>query len=343
MKKVLAMLLAAMLVISTSITAFGADFEDVMNRIETATKYAYGNVDSFDVSSSKDFNIYVKSFEDSEKYEKAYKASVKAALDEGTLTSGNLALAVENLAIIGEDVENFEGYNLLKLFTSTDVSAYADNKYYYTYAINAASLLGEDDYAKKLCDQFVTYYTMGTGTDFWGGYGTSADDLAMFIIGVGEYAQDYQDYIDDALKLLETYYTSEGYDNYGANADSTALALAAYSVLEDKEKADEVYQLLEKFYDETTGGYKGAYDSYYSTASAVYGLEYYLYLSDFNFDIEEDTTEAETTTSATKNEESTTKKNTSKTSPNTGSTSLLATGSAIALAGALILVAKRRK
>jgi LPXTG-motif cell wall-anchored protein len=353
MKKVLAMLLAVMLVISTSITAFGADFEDVMDRIDSGVKYAFdGNYskNGYDVNSSKNFNILVKSFADTEKYESAYKQSVKKALDEGTLTGGNLALAIENLAYIGEDVEDFEGYNLVKLFTSTDVTAYSYNAYYYTYAIETASLLGEDDYAKKLCDQYLTYYTMGTGTDFWGGYGTSPDDLAMFVIGIGNYADDYKTYVDDALTLLETYYTDDGYSNYGANADSTALALGAYSVVENKEKADSVYELLEKFYDESTGGYKSDYDSYYSTADAVYGLEYYLYLADFDFSYEdpteEDTTskQQETTTKQTTTATTKTNKNTSKTSPNTGNTTAYSVGGALILvAGTMIVLAKKKE
>jgi LPXTG-motif cell wall-anchored protein len=357
MKKVLATLLAVMLVISTSITAFGADFEDVMDRIDSGVKYAFdGNYskDGYDVSTSKNFNILVKSLADTEKYENAYKQSVKKALDEGTLTGSNLALAVENLAYIGEDIEDFEGYNLVKLFTSTDVTAFSDNAYSYTYAIETASLLGEDDYAKKLCDQYLTYYTMGTGTDFWYGYGTSPDDLSMFVIGLSYYADDYKDYIDDALKLLETYYTEDGYSNYGANADSTALALAAYSAVGDKDKADSVYELLEKFYDESTGGYKSDYDSYYATADAVYGLEYYLYVADFDFPYE-DSTEKETTTQKTTEkttkadttkEVTTTasKKNTSKTSPNTGNTTAFAVGGAVLLAvGTMIALAKKRE
>lgn len=350
MKKFLAALLAVMLVMTTSITAFGADFEDVMEKIDSGIAYAFdGNYgkDGYDVSSSKNFNIYIKSFADTDKYEAAYLASVKEALDNGTCTGGTLALVVQNLLLLGEDVESFEGYNLVNLFTQTDVTAYAANPYYYTYAIETALYLFEDDYAKKLCDQYLTYYTMGTGTDFWGGYGTSPDDLAMFVIGIGQYADGYEAYIEDALKLLETYYTADGYSNYGANADSTAFALAAYSVVENKEKADEVYDLLQKFYDESTGGYKTEYDPYIATADAVFGMEYYIYISDFNFE-EETTAPAETTTAKAKAETTTekVKTNSSKTSPDTGSGTVMVmafSALAILFAGIEITLSKKRK
>ncbi len=66
---------------------------------------------------------------------------------------------------------------------------------------------------------------MGAGTDFWGGWGTSADDLSVFIITLSTYYEEYTAYIEDALTLLKAYNTDAGYDNYGANANSTALAL----------------------------------------------------------------------------------------------------------------------
>lgn len=349
MKKVLAVLLAMMLVMSASITAFGADFEDVLEKIDSGIAYAFdGNYgkNGYDVSASKNFNIYVKSFADTDKYAAAYTASVKEALDNGTCTGGTLALVIQNLMYLGEEVENFEGYNLVKLFTETDVTAYASNAYYYTYAIETAYLLGEDAYAKKLCDQYLTYYTMGTGTDFWSGYGTSPDDLGMFIIGIGQYAEDYEAYLDDALKLLDTYYTADGYTNYGtANADSTALALAAYSIAGDKEKADQAYDLLQKFYDETTGGYKADYDPYYATADAVFGMEYYLLLSDFNLEEEpETTTKTEKTAATTKAAADKTKSDKSKTSPETGNGSVFAfSAAAILAAGAAIALSKKRE
>lgn len=350
MKKVLAALLAVMLVMTTSITAFGADFDDVAQRMESGAFYAFDDtygLSGFDVSASKDFNIYVKSFSDTDKYAGIYISSVKEALGNGTCTDGILALVIENFLYLDEDVEDFYGYNLVKLFTDTDVTAYASNAYYYTYAIETASILGEDDYAKKLCDQYLTYYTMGTGTDFWSGYGTSPDDLAMFVIGIGQYAEDYKDYVDDALKLLETYYTADGYSNYGANADSTALALAAYSVVGNKEKADQVYDLLQKFYDESTGGYKSDYDPHYATADAVYGMEHYLPLSDLNMDFPDDpevtekTEKSENSVSTTKADES---KNSAKKSPKTGSSSVFAfSAAAIFTAGAAIALSKKRK
>ena len=60
MKKITAALLCVMLVISTSVTAFGATKNDVKEKIETAVAFAFdGNYskNGYDVSASK--NLYI--------------------------------------------------------------------------------------------------------------------------------------------------------------------------------------------------------------------------------------------------------------------------------------------
>ena len=100
--------------------------------------------------------------------------------------------------------------------------------YTYMYATDIAFLLDLDALGKQLCDAVAAKYTKGVGTDFWSGYGTSPDDLAVFIITLSAYYDEYEELIEDAVTLLKSYNTDAGYDNYGANANSTALALAAY-------------------------------------------------------------------------------------------------------------------
>ena len=273
MKKVLATLLAVMLVIATSITAFGATISDVEQKEKSAISYAYDNnygVNGYDVIGSKYVNYSLRAGAKADSFKAGYMASVNSAITDSSITPTQLALAVQNYVLMGENVTN----DMKNAFEATAPTSYFG--YDFTYAAQAAKLLDNAQLVDDICDDLVTYYTMGVGTDFWGGYGTSADDLSMFILALVNDQNKYQSYIDDALTLLETYYTPNGYDNYGANADSTALALAVYSALGDKDKADAIYNILiDEFYDQTTGGFKAAYDPYYATEDAVYGMSFY--------------------------------------------------------------------
>ncbi|MCD7723543.1 MAG: hypothetical protein LUH82_06290 [Clostridiales bacterium] len=307
MKKVLASLLALMLLICASITAFGATSTDVKEIISAAVKYAFPydgaqKTDGYSVDTSKYFLMHVKSGEDVSAYESAYFDSLKAALDSGSLTGlGSLSMAMQIMYYLDIDAADFQGYNLIEMFSSTDVTAIDYNPYYYAYACETASLYELDDFGKSLCDALIsTYYTPGTGTDYWGGWGTSADDLSSFLIALAPYSADYGEYIEDALALLETYLADTGYGyGYGdSNADSTAMALAAYSALGQEEKASSVYELLiTNFYDSETGGFTSDYDPYYATSDAVYALEYYAALLSGG-EASESTTAADETTTA---------------------------------------------
>lgn len=285
MRKVLATLLAVMLIMTASITAFGATKSDVETKIKSAAQFAldgsYG-ADGYNAGNTRYFLLYLRAGRDADEYAQAYLASVKDALDSGTLAGvGSLGLTLSIMDLLGVDASDFEGYNLVELFEATDVTENEFSPYNYIYAIEAAAVYGLDGYAKQLCDQLVTYYEIGEGTDFWGGYGTSPDDLAMFVLGLAPYAQSYAEYINDALILLETYNSVDGYISYGeANADSTAYALAAYSTLNNKEMADAAYDKLMLFYDDETGGFIASYDEYISTVDALFGMEGYMKLID---------------------------------------------------------------
>ncbi|MDE7124110.1 MAG: NPXTG-anchored protein, partial [Eubacterium sp.] len=294
----------------------------------------------------------VKSGADVSAYKAVWLASVKAALDDGSLTGvGNLGLALCIMNQLDVDARNFEGYNLVDLFEKTDVSDNNYSAYNYMYATEAAAVYGLDDYAKALCDEILTYYTIGSGTDFWGGWGTTVDDLGAFIITLSVLADDYAEYIEDAFKLIETENTDEGYLSYGvANADSTAYALAAYSTVGNKAMADAAYDKLMLFYDNETGGFTAAYDEYYATADAIFGMEYYLDIADADKPANEPATEqpAEMPTEAPADGEVTEKDTESKAeevkkSPATGA----ATGTALALAvmlmsGSAAVVVKKK-
>lgn len=321
MKKITAALLCVMLVICTSVTAFGATKNDVKEKTDTAVSFAFdGNYSKggYNVSDSKNLYILARSGADISAFTEDYFISVSEAAEAGTLTdAGIIGMAASIAGFAGKDPENAGGVDLIAALKNADLSAMS-SPYNYFYAIEAAKNNGLDDTVTALCDALAQYYTPGVGTDFWNGYGTSPDDLAMFILSI-ETAGAYEEYTKDAFNILETFATPQGYSNYGANADSTALALAAYSAAGNAEKADEIYDILTKnFYDAETGGFKADYDEYYATADAVFALSFYLPLAD-DAAPQESTTAAEETTAGS--QQSTTagqNKDSGKTSPYTG-------------------------
>lgn len=321
MKKITAALFCVMLVICTSVTAFGATKNDVKEKTDTAVSFAFnGNYSKggYNVSDSKNLYILARSGADISAFTKDYFNSVSEAAQAGTLTdAGIIGMAITIADSANADPKNINGTNLTDMLKNADLSATA-SPYNYFYAIEAAKNNGLDGTVTALCGALAQYYTPGAGTDFWNGYGTSPDDLSMFILAM-ETAGAYKEYTEDAFKILETFATPQGYSNYGANADSTALALAAYSAAGNAEKAGEIYDLLIKnFYDAETGGFKADYDEYYATADAVFALSFYLPLAD-DAAPQESTTAADETTTAT--QQATTaaqNKDTGKTSPYTG-------------------------
>ena len=359
-RKVLATLLAVMLIMSASITAFGATKSDVEEKIRASVAYALDECyaeDGYSVGNSKYFLMYLKAGEAADKYEEEYLASVKNALDNGTLFGvGSLGTVLSIFDLLGADAYDFEGYNIVEMFESTDVTENEYSPYNYVYATEAAAAYGLDEYGKALCDQLATYYVFGEGADFWGGWGTSPDDLAMFVLGLAPYAADYAEYIEDAFELLETYNSDEGYTSWGeANADSTAYALAAYSAVGNKEMADAAYEKLMLFFDEETGGFIASYDEYYATADAIFGMEYYLPLADNDPEPEtpgeEPTTEeegskapAEETAAEDTAQAQPAPEKTPEKSPDTGAMSGTAVALAsIAFAGAAVMLAKKKE
>lgn len=363
MRKVLATLLAVMLIMTASITAFGATKSDVEAKIKSSVAFAldgsYGQ-DGYRVGNSKYFLMYLKAGEDTEKYGEAYLASVKDALDNGTLFGvGSLGTVLSVFDQLGVDASDFEGCNIVEMFEKTDVTENEFSPYNYVYATEAAATYGLDEYGKALCDQLATYYVFCEGTDFWGGWGTSPDDLAMFVLGLAPYAADYAEYIEDALEQLETYNSDEGYTSWGeANADSTALALAAYSAVGNKEMADAAYEKLMLFFDAETGGFTASYDEYYATADAIFGMEYYLPIADKDpvqeVPAEESTTEEPATeeeaTKAPAEENSEGNSQTNEApenapakSPDTGAMSGVAVAFASIALGAAVMLAKKKE
>lgn len=345
MKKVLAALLSVMLVMSASITVFGATKNDVDKKINSSAAFLveekYGATDGiYNLKGSKYIYLLLKSNAGISDFMNEYLEAVKAALDNNSLTKiDDLGIVLDIFYYYGIDAESFEGYNLVEIFKSTDTVAIS-NPNYYAFAAEAAKLYGLDDFGKELCRACIdNYYTMDKGFDY---YGITSDNDAFFVLALSYYYDDFKEYADNAVSLIENYRNTDGYystadwGDTSSNTDSTALALAAYSAVGNKEKADEIYNLLiSNFFDTETGAFTSPYDEYYATGDALIGLQYYLPLAD-----EDITSEKETTTKApeatTQKAENNTKAKTndSKKSPATGNESIAAASfAAFALAG----------
>lgn len=335
MKKVSAMLLAVILVMSVSTTVFGATKSDTESKVSTSLGFIsaeWENNPTVD-ENLKDFYIFTCAGADLGKYKTEFADSVKTAVENDLLTADNAVLAIGALKNLGFDVTDFYGTNLAELLKNFGAGSFS-TPFSLVYGITLADKIGDSDLKNEYAKELAKYYEIGKGTDFWNGYGTSPDDLGAFIIGMAYATADYEEIISDAVSLLETYYTADGYTNYGANADSTALALGAYSALGKKEKADSVYDLLiNKFYDEETGGFKAEYDPYYATADAVYGISFYKMIADDDKNI---TTAEKPTATPAEN------KNTSKKSPATGA-SITTAGIAFAISTITIATARKKK
>lgn len=279
MKKITAALLCAILVISASITVFGATKTDVADKVNSSAAYIHSNYAEKGYGAYDSANLYVaaKSGIDVSNYTDSYFKAVLEKVESGEFANaGSYGLIICIADATGVDAENIGGKNFVELLKNADAKK-GVSAYYYYYAIKAALDHSLNDKATELCEALKSYYTIGKGTDFWNGYGTSADDLGIFISALALDYDNYSEYVDDAVKILETFYTEDGYVNYKANANSTGLALAAYASVNNTEKANEAYNLLvSKFYDEKTGSFIADYDNMSSTKDALFGLLLYL-------------------------------------------------------------------
>lgn len=383
MKKTTSIILALMLSAIMALPAFSASAAD-QSRIEAqingAAAYLYSGK-SFGVTDSLDFLNLVRAGADVSKYVDAYTSDVEKELKEnsgklyfpipqyddqyniiGTKDTEELELyaaVIEIYDYLGIDYTNIAGYDLANIMTNCGLTACnGTNYYYYRIITEACSIIdASPEFVKAVMTNITSLYQMGEGTLFWGPGYCSADDLGAFVAALAPYENEYSDYIDDAVALIEKSYSDQGYTNFGnANADTTAYVLMAYSSLYDTEMADRAYDLLCKFESDETGVFLyGTNKSSFATKDALMALGYYLPINETKEEVVEETTQPSTeitteknepekvnneTTSATKTT-SVSKKDDGKRSPNTGSAAISA--ALISAAGAVLLVASRRR
>lgn len=387
MKKLLSFLLAMCLMLSTSITVFASESktDTVQNQINGAAQYITKNVDSYGVANSVEYCELIESTADVSKYEDGFIQDVKNNLEENngklmvdvfdysTYTSTKqealyaYAGVILALLYLGEDPADFNGVNLMEQFVSMDTSVAESQVYYYSAIIKTASLCFEYDedqsFINSIIDTYIAeYYTMGKGVNY---YGYSCDNTANFIIALANYGYDYEEYLIDAVNVLNTYKVDDGFchnPEFGttANCDSTALALSAYCsaclYIDDitTEDLDELYTKLCAFESDETGvfNYEGE-KNIFATKDALIALTaYYPFTFFYSYDETEETTtksnntsdKSEKSVSTTANAGKINKENNGKKSPATGAnTGIIAISSAIAGAGIVIFAIKKKK
>ena len=165
------------------------------------------------------------------------------------------AVAIDILTILGKDVTNFGGYNIKQAFeTFAQTNKNVSNPYFYRCIVEACKTIGNDELAKTLIDQMSKSYTAGSGFNY---YEFSCDNTSVYAATVAPYKAYYQTNYNDALKLIDSYKKNKGYcyqTKFEENANSTAMALMAYSAAGDFDKAYEAYQLLKNFESDKNNG-----------------------------------------------------------------------------------------
>ena len=306
MKKLLSVLLSAVMIFSAVVPfsalaetkALGlkevvtaqveakADMLGAMNYLKASTPQTVAN--SYEVhkfaQAGGDVSEYLTALESNLK---ANNGKIMARQQGETADSENLvyyAVAIDILTILGKDVTNFGGYNIKQAFeTFAQTNKNVSNPYFYRCIVEACKAIGSDKLARDLIDQMSKSYKVGSGLDNWG---YSCDNTSVYVATVAPYKAYYQTNYNDALKLIAGYKKNKGYcyqTTFEENANSTAMALMAYSAAGDFDKAYEAYQLLKNFESDKNNGVFMAADwktgamteNQLATADALRALSYF--------------------------------------------------------------------
>lgn len=306
MKKLLSVLLSAVMIFSAVVPFSALAETKTLGLKEVVTAQVEAKADMLGainylkastpqtVANSYEVHKFAQAGGDVSEYLTALESNLKAnngkimARQQGeTADSENLvyyAVAIDILTILGKDVTNFGGYNIKQAFeTFAQTNKNVSNPYFYRCIVEACKAIGSDKLARDLIDQMSKSYKVGSGLDNWG---YSCDNTSVYVATVAPYKAYYQTNYNDALKLIAGYKKNKGYcyqTTFEENANSTAMALMAYSAAGDFDKAYEAYQLLKNFESKNNNGVFMAADwntgamteNQLATADALRALSYF--------------------------------------------------------------------
>lgn len=199
------------------------------------------------------------------------------------------AKAITILGNLGFDPANFYDYNLvetLENYSSWDTLLSGD-AYGAADSLEALTKYSKNEEAiNNLIKAILGIYkgsTTGGGFDYWG---IGVDTNGYFIKALAPYYStnsDVKNAVDKSLEFIKSMKCADGYDSsveYGTgsgNADSTAMALIAYSSMKMNDEAKEAYKFLQGFKStEVKGAYTYAGEiSDYAAGDALTALCYY--------------------------------------------------------------------
>lgn len=178
------------------------------------------------------------------------------------------AKAIKILGNLGFNPSNFYDYNLvetLENYSGWDAVLSGD-AYGAADSLEALTKYSKnEEVINNLINAILGIYKdaeTGGGFDYWG---IGVDTNGYFIKALAPYYStnnDVKNAVDKSLEFIKSMKCSDGYDSsveYGlsaGNADSTAMALIAYSSMKMENEAKEAYKLLQGFKSDDV---KGAY------------------------------------------------------------------------------------
>ena len=184
-------------------------------------------------------------------------------------SAGVYANVITALDYFGFDVKNYEGVNLVENFKNVELNKDYENPYLFSSIFAVAEKYGLTD-TLKTAQNFLlnNFYEFGTGSTYY----TSTDSDAQLVVALAPYSNKYKSVIDDTLNCMESYKADGGYlynldkvYNYNTgeledpviSGNSTGLALAAYSAVNDFDKAQKIYNEIVNSFE--CKDVKGAY------------------------------------------------------------------------------------
>ena len=296
MKKIISVAVALCIAITSLFTSVYAMADskvtsgDIKKKLNDTAIYLLSEKKAdFDVENVKSLVSYINAGIDVNDYKDEFTKSVKENLDSNSgkiiavvgydennnwapikgESAGVYANVIIALDYFGFDVKNFEGINLVENFKNVELNKDHENQYLFSSIFAVAEKYGLAD-TLKAAQNFLlnNFYEFGTGSTYY----TSTDSDAQLVVALAPYSNKYKSVIDDTLNCMESYKADGGYlynldkvYNYNTgeledpviSGNSTGLALAAYSAMNDFDKAQKIYNEIVNSFE--CKDVKGAY------------------------------------------------------------------------------------